>query len=203
MQKKKYCCLFCLFILICFSFFFLLTSIVIFILSGDNLEAGISWNQTKVTTGVNTLLPFNPHNCPKNKYFYSKPFLTYLRIESHFDARLTLTFYNTNVPRKDNKLDSCQATSYSSCALNIPSSDNIFAFVMAQGEDAMYTVDWGCYYLNLPFLVSIIVIFLAGICIILSCCFLFGIPIQECLRGRVSPDMVNSLTSYVKIKDAR
>ena len=179
MLKKEYCSIFCLFVVVCLSLVFLITSTVIFVLSGKNLEEGISWNKSNVTNGISTLLPFDPYKCPKNEYFYSQPFLIFLTIESHFNADMTLSLYNTNMSQEDNKLGSCHALGNSSCTLLVPSLANTFAFVLAKGKDPVYTVEWGCYYLNLPFLVSTISLFISGLCLIPSCCFLIGIPIRK------------------------
>ena len=199
MEKKDYYFwfrYFCLFLFILFFFVFFVASIVVFALSGTDLDMGKSWNHTRIVNRVNTPLPFDPHKCPKNEYFYSHPFLVYLEIQSPSNAQLTLSLYNTSIPLEDNKIGSCQAPVKSSCSLYIPNLDNISAFVLAQGRDgAVYTVDWGCYYLNLPLLVSITILFITILCIIAGCCFLVGIPVRKYFRR--TQDSKNTRYSFL------
>ena len=153
---------------LCFAFIFLVPSIIIFFFTTNRtLYAGIEWKNDSITK-QSEFLSFNPRNCSKDKYFYPQPLLLYLEVKAPSDTGLTLYLLNHyNDSNSSMKTIGCIAQSDETCTIQVHNLDE-FAFVSLDNNPSPSSiVSWTCFYFNLPFLLSLIMIGLCG-CIFLT-----------------------------------
>ena len=193
---KLFLLLSCLVLLLIISLIILIPSIVVLSLSRKILNEGLdNKNNVTLNNSDSTLLPFNPYDCPKSQ-FYPYPFLISLQIQGPTGSQVTLTLSDSNATGSSGTLSSCIAN----CSLRIPGLDNVYAFVSADST-ASITVYWGCYYFNLPFLLSTLFTPLFGLIVLTSLMALFAAIYRICTRG---PDPYESVgfgsnhSSYTK-----
>ena len=158
---------------------FVFTSCAIFLITKHELYTGIEWKNATVSTfGDEQWIPFDPYDCPKDQHFYTHPYLIYLnaRFNGSFYATLTLTLYDGNDTVDSNQIGSCMIPypwsfpEYETCKVQVPRFDNVFAYISYTIDfESQDTVEWGCSYYNLPYLISAIFLGVCG-CIALSCC---------------------------------
>ena len=194
--------------LIC-SLAFVIASIVIFNMKQHELFSGVEWQSVRISNSSLRIseprwIPFDPNNCPKDDQFYSQPFLIYLnaRFDGSYYAGLTLTLYDRNDTQHSNEIGSCTipftfpvVNEYKTCQVQVPRLDNVYAYVSYRNNDSSEdTVEWGCSYYNIPYLVSAIVLGLCA-CICLSCCFHTCFSCVKCISSNSTKE---NQTTYNK-----
>ena len=158
------CCMVC-------SLFIVIPSCVIFVITTDKiLYVGSAWNSSSISdSGSPQLIPFDPYSCPKDKNFYSQPFLLFLEVNAPESTGLILTLRDRNIPNSK-KLESCSVNADGFCRIPVPRLDKVFAFIsLDYSGSSTETVEWRCSYYNLPYLLSLIFLSCCA-CLCLACC---------------------------------
>ena len=158
---------------VCFVFGSLLliipSVIIVGITKDRDIQAGFQKNNSSIPPGGKQWIPFSPIDCPKEmSQLYQTRILTFLQVKAPNNSRVTLFLYENNDTTSP-VISKCSADTNDQCALLIPqnNNNNISAFLsLSKGTES--TVEWGCYYLNLPIIVSSIVLGCSG-CLFLFC----------------------------------
>ncbi|KAI6650400.1 hypothetical protein LOD99_5837 [Oopsacas minuta] len=148
------------------------SAVILVITTNKQLYATNEWNSSTILTADSLqLIPFNPLYCPKDKNFYSQPFLNYLEAKAPDYSALTLDLKTENVATS-HTIVSCYANANEICSIPIQNYENIFAFVALEtiDVDKDSIVEWACSYFNLPFLLSVIILSCCSCCCLICYC---------------------------------
>ena len=145
---------------------------ILVILKNRTIEAGYEQKSSVIHPHSEQWIPFSPLDCPQNmSQFYEIRILTYLRVTASKDSKVTLSIYESN-STDSAELAHCTANAHDDCSLFIPDiSESVSAFLsLDNSTNTSQTVDWGCYYLNIPVIVCYAVLGCSGFLFLVSLC---------------------------------